>query len=137
MKRMAFFCYGVTGHLLFLVTYAWLAGFVGNLLVPHSIDSPASNSAWRAAVIDLGLVALFGLQHSIMARPTFKRVWTRIVPEPIERSTYVYASCAMTALLIWQWQPIGLIVWDMQFPAARASCGHFLPRDGSWCQRSA
>jgi protein-S-isoprenylcysteine O-methyltransferase Ste14 len=119
MMRMAFFIYGVTGHLLFLATYAWLAGFVGNLLVPRSIDSPTSGSVPLAVAIDVGLIALFGLQHSIMARPAFKQVWTRIVPQPIERATYVFASCAVTMLLIWQWRPIDLVVWDVQYPPAR------------------
>jgi protein-S-isoprenylcysteine O-methyltransferase Ste14 len=119
MKRIAFFVYGVTGHLLFLATYAWLAGFVGDLVVPHSIDSPASGSVPLAVAIDLGLIALFGLQHSIMARPAFKRVWTRIVPQPIERSTYVFASNAVTVLLMWQWRAIDLVVWDVRQPVGR------------------
>lgn len=119
MIRTAFFVYGVTGHLLFFATYAWLAGFVGNSVVPHSIDAPLSDSVPLAVAIDLGLIVLFGLQHSIMARPAFKKVWTRIVPEPIERSTYVFVSCAVTMLLIWQWRPIELVVWDIRYPAGR------------------
>ena len=94
MKRMAFFIYGVTGHLLFLAVYVWLAAFVGNVLVEHSIDSPSSSSVAPALLIDLGLIMMFGLQHSIMARPGFKQVWTRIVPQPIERSTYVLIASA-------------------------------------------
>ena len=119
MKRTAFFLYGVTGHLLFLAVYVWLGAFVGNLFVQHSVDSPAAGSVALPLAIDLGLIVLFGLQHSIMARPAFKRVWTRIVPQPIERSTYVFASCAATALLIWQWRPVNLIIWDVQQPVAR------------------
>ncbi|HEY8747932.1 MAG TPA: hypothetical protein VIM11_08160 [Tepidisphaeraceae bacterium] len=119
MKRTAFFVYGVVGHLLFLATYAWLAGFVGNVLMPHAIDAPASGPVWLAVAIDLGLIVVFGLQHSIMARPSFKRVWTRIVPEPIERSTYVWASNMVTALLMWQWRPVNWVVWDVQAHAGR------------------
>ena len=119
MKRMVFFIYGVVGYLLFLLTFAWLAGFVGNVLVPRSIDSPPSDSVPLSVVIDLGLIFLFGLQHSIMARPAFKLVWTRIVPQPIERSTYVFVSCAMTMLLIWQWRAIDLVAWDVRYPAGR------------------
>lgn len=119
MKRWTFFVYGVTGHLLFLATYVWLAGFVGDLLVSRSIDSPASDSVLLAVAVDLGLIVLFGLQHSIMARPAFKRVWTRIVPQPIERSTYVFASNAVTMLLIWQWRAVDQVVWDVQYPAGR------------------
>ena len=113
MKRTLFFIYGVTGHLMFLVVYAWRAAFSGNRLVPHTIDSAASGSMGAAIAIDLGLILLFGLQHSIMARPSFKAVWTRIVPQPIERSTYVWMSNALTVLLILQWRPVNLIIWDV------------------------
>jgi len=119
VKRTAFFLYGVTGHVLFLGVYAWLAGFVGNLLVPHPIDAPATDPILPALAIDMGLIVLFGLQHSIMARPSFKDVWTRVVPQPIERATYVYAANVVTALLIWQWRPINLVIWDVQNPAGR------------------
>lgn len=126
MKRLSFFIYGVTGHLLFLATYVWLAGFVGNLIVPNSMDSAGADSIPLAIAIDLGLITLFGLQHSIMARPWFKRVWTRVIPEPIERSTYVFASCAVTILLMWQWRAIDLMVWDVELPIVRGLlCGLF------------
>ncbi len=118
-KRMVFFVYGVIGHLLFLATYAWLAGFVGNLVVPRSIDSSSTGSVPLAVAIDLGLIVMFGLQHSIMARPGFKAVWTRIVPQSIERSTYVYVSCALTMLLMWQWRSIDAVVWDVRNPTGR------------------
>src|SRR5260370_30088162 len=120
MKRIAFFAYGVTGHLLFLATYAWMAGFVGDFLVPRSIDSPASGSVPLAVAIDLGLIALFGLQHSIMARPAFKQVWTRFVPQPIARSTYVFPSNAVTMLLMWRWRAVHLVLWDVQHPPWRS-----------------
>jgi len=119
MKRMAFFIYGATGHLLFLGIYMWLAVFVAGFLPQSSIDSPSSDPVPLALAVDLGLIALFGLQHSIMARPAFKRVWTRIVPQPIERSTYVFASCAVTALLIWQWRPVDLVIWEVRQPLGR------------------
>jgi protein-S-isoprenylcysteine O-methyltransferase Ste14 len=119
MKRLAFFIYGVIGHLGFLAVYAWLAAFVGNLMVEHSIDSPAASTVGVALLIDLGLIVLFGLQHSIMARPAFKQVWTRIVPKPIERSTYVFVSNAVTILLMWQWRAVDLVVWDVRHPAGR------------------
>ena len=119
MRRWSFFVYGVFCHALFLATFACMAGFVGNLLVPKSIDTPASVSAGWAALIDMALIALFGLQHSIMARPWFKRLWTRLVPQPIERSTYVLVSCALTFLLMWQWQGIEAVVWDVRPPIAR------------------
>jgi protein-S-isoprenylcysteine O-methyltransferase Ste14 len=119
MKRWLFFIYGVCCYLLFLVTYAYLAGFVGNLLVYRSIDTQSPESLVWALAIDLGLVLLFGLQHSLMARPAFKRVWTRIIPPPIERSTYVLFSCVVTFLLIWFWQGIDLVIWDVKQPLGR------------------
>ena len=112
MKRLLFFTYGVVGHLLFLVTYAWLGAFVCNLYFTHTIDLPAGEPLASSIFIDLLLVGVFALQHSVMARPAFKAVWTRIVPKPIERSTYVYASCLVVALLILAWRPIDLVVWQ-------------------------
>ena len=88
MRRWSFFVYGVICHLLFLATFAYMIGFVGNLLVPNTIDS-APADVLSAVGINLLLIALFGLQHSIMARPWFKHYWTRLVPQSIERSTYV------------------------------------------------
>lgn len=120
MKRSIFFAYGVACHLLFLATYAYLAGFVGNLAVPKSIDTPTSTPLAGAVAINLVLVAAFGLQHSVMARPAFKRIWTRLVPRPIERSTYVLISCIVTVVLMWQWRAVDLVVWDVQHPAGRS-----------------
>jgi protein-S-isoprenylcysteine O-methyltransferase Ste14 len=119
MRRWLFFVYGVAGHVLFLATFAYLVGFVGNFLVPKSIDSPSGASMAAAVTIDLALLALFAAQHSIMARPAFKRVWTRIVPEPIERSTYVLAADVVTILLMWQWRSIDHTIWDVQQPVLR------------------
>jgi protein-S-isoprenylcysteine O-methyltransferase Ste14 len=118
MRRWSFFVYGVLCYLLFFATYAYLAGFVGNLLVPKSIDS-APGDILGAVCVDLLLITLFGLQHSVMARPGFKRLWTRLVPPPIERSTYVLASCLVTGLLMWQWQGIDIVIWDVQQPVGR------------------
>ena len=119
MKRWTFTTYGVFCHLLFFATFAYLLGFVGNVLVPKGIDSPPSGPVAEAVTIDLLLIAAFGLQHSIMARPAFKRIWTRVIPRPIERSTYVLASCLVTALLIWQWRAVDLVIWDVRHPVAR------------------
>jgi protein-S-isoprenylcysteine O-methyltransferase Ste14 len=118
MRRWSFFVYGVSCHLLFLATFAWMAAFVGNLLVAKTIDSAPAD--WPYAVtIDLLLIGLLGLQHSIMARPWFKRLWTRLVPQPIERSTYVLLSCVVLFLLMWQWRGIETVIWDVQQPLAR------------------
>jgi protein-S-isoprenylcysteine O-methyltransferase Ste14 len=121
MKRWLFFVYGVSCHLMFLGTFAYLAGFVANQLVPKAIDAPPEGTVGGAIAIDLLLLGLFAAQHSIMARPAFKRIWTRIVPEPIERSTYVFASCLVTWLLMWQWRGIGTVVWDVQSPVFRTA----------------
>jgi protein-S-isoprenylcysteine O-methyltransferase Ste14 len=119
MKRWLFFVYGVFCHLLFLVTFAYMAGFVGNFLVPKSIDSGSGPGTAQAIVINLLLILLFGLQHSVMARPAFKRVWTQLVPPPIERSTYVLVACIVTGVMLGAWQPIQLIVWNFASAGAR------------------
>lgn len=121
MKRMFYFGYGVGSYLLFLVVFAYMAGFVGNFLVPKSIDSTPTASAGGAVAVDLLLLGLFAAQHSIMARPAFKRVWTRVVPQPIERSTYVFLTCVVTAVLMWQWRSIDIVVWDVQEPVLRTA----------------
>ena len=118
MRRWSFFVYGVFCHLLFLATYAYMAGFVGNLWVPKSLDSAPANGLF-AAGIDVMLIGLFGLQHSIMARPWFKRIWTRLVPQPIERSTYVLISCVAVFLLMWQWRGLDAIIWNVEHPVGR------------------
>jgi protein-S-isoprenylcysteine O-methyltransferase Ste14 len=119
MRRWLFFVYGVSCHLLFLVTFAYMAGFVGNFVVPKSIDSAAHTPTSVAILINVLLLALFAVQHSVMARPAFKRVWTSIIPEPIERSTYVLVSSAVTFLLMWQWRGIDQVVWDVETPLLR------------------
>lgn len=121
MQRKMFFVYGVFSHALFLIVYAWMAAFVGNFgfgLIP-TIDSAPTSSLGAAVAIDSLLIALFGVQHSIMARPTFKRWWTRYVPEAIERATYVLISNLLMILLMWQWRPMGIVIWDAQSNAAR------------------
>jgi methanethiol S-methyltransferase len=116
MRRATYFAYGIGCYLLFFATYAYFAGFVGNVFVPKSIDSgPRAPLAWAAA-IDVALLLLFGLQHSLMARPAFKARWTRLVPAPIERSTYVLASCVALIVLMWFWQPIDMVIWRVSHP---------------------
>ncbi|MCA9038019.1 MAG: isoprenylcysteine carboxylmethyltransferase family protein [Planctomycetaceae bacterium] len=119
MKRSLFFVYGVACHLLFLALFVYMAGFVGNFLVPKSIDSAPAGPVGEAVLVNLLLLALFAVQHSVMARPAFKRVWTRIVPQPIERSTYVLFSCLVTVVLMWQWRTIDVMLWDFRAPVLR------------------
>src|SRR3954447_8165595 len=118
MRRWSFFVYGVFSHLMFFAIYAWMAGFVGNFLVPKSIDSAPAANPWLAAGFDLLLIVGWGMQHSVMARPAFKRVWTRVVPEPVERSTYVLASNLALLFLFWQGRPLGGVVWNVEAPLA-------------------
>ena len=114
MNRLTIFLYGTLGYVTFLATFLYAVGFIGNFAVPKSMDS-AADGPWQAALlIDLGLLSLFALQHSIMARPAFKRLLTRIVPAQAERSTYVLASSLSLLLLFWKWRPLRGTVWEIQ-----------------------
>jgi protein-S-isoprenylcysteine O-methyltransferase Ste14 len=119
MKRWLFFAFGAASYVMFFALYAYMAAFVGGFAVAWTIDTPSETPMGMAVAINLSLLALFGLQHSVMARPGFKRVWTRIVPQPIERSVYVLASNAVLALLMWQWRGIDAVVWNIEQPVLR------------------
>ncbi|HEX6648349.1 MAG TPA: hypothetical protein VF075_02375 [Pyrinomonadaceae bacterium] len=119
LKRLATFIYGVLCYLTFFGTFLYAVGFIGNLFVPKSIDSGRTGSLGEALLIDAGLLTVFAVQHSLMARPWFKRAWTRIVPPVAERSTYVLLSSLLLLLLFWQWRPIGGVVWNIEQPAIR------------------
>jgi len=120
MKRISAFAYGAACYGAFLVTFLYAIGFLGNFGVPKSIDSGLEGSMAAAVAIDGALLALFAVQHSVMARPWFKRAWTSLVPEPLERSTYVLFSSAAMLFMFWQWRPIGGVVWDMTGGTAEA-----------------
>lgn len=117
MNRVACFVYGVVSYALFLAVFLYTIGFVGNLVVPKTIDSGATGSVGLAVAVNLFLIALFGVQHSVMARPGFKTWWTKFVPVAIERSTYVLLSNILLALMFWQWRPMPGVVWQVDAPA--------------------
>lgn len=112
--RWGILIYGIVSYLIFFATFLYAIGFIGNLLVPTSLDGPRTMGLVPAIAIDLGLLALFAVQHSVMARPAFKRWWTRIVPPPAERSTYVLLSSLALIALFAFWQPLGGRVWNVE-----------------------
>jgi methanethiol S-methyltransferase len=121
LKRFLVLTFGVVNYVVCLGVFLYLAAFIGNFGVVRSIDSTPGSALWLALLIDTLLIAFFGLQHSVMARPTFKKWWTQFVPEPIERSAYVMFTNAAMILLFAFWQPLGGTVWEIQNPAGRTA----------------
>jgi protein-S-isoprenylcysteine O-methyltransferase Ste14 len=119
MGRIATAMYGAVAYTIFFATFAYAAGFLGNFLVPKSIDSGTPGPFWTSMAINVALMGLFGVQHTVMARPGFKKVWTTIIPKPIERSTFVLATCVCMGLMYWLWQPMTQTVWSVQDPVGR------------------
>ncbi len=119
-SRIIALTFGVLSYIVFLVTFLSSIGFVSTFVVPKSIDSGPHDSIAEAVAIDVFLLGLFAVQHSVMARPGFKQWWTRIVPEHVERSAYVLASSVILAILFWQWRPIPRVVWWVEQPILTA-----------------
>jgi len=121
MSRLLAVLYAAVSYLSFLATILYAIGFIGNGVVPKTIDVGSAGVGAPALVVDLGLLGVFAVQHSVMARPSFKRWWTRVVPAPIERSTYVLFSNAALVLLFWQWVPMDGTVWHVAHAPGRAA----------------
>ena len=119
MKRLLFGAYGVGSYLIFLATFLYAMGFVSGFGVPKILDGPAEGPLGEALLVNAGLLTLFAVQHSVMARRWFKAWWTRFVPTPIERSTYVLFASLALIVLFWQWRPLGLSIWTVSDPVAR------------------
>ncbi|WP_155370842.1 methanethiol S-methyltransferase [Catellatospora vulcania] len=113
VRRILALAYGVLAYAAFLAAIVYTIGFLANALVPKGVDDGAAGPAWLAVLIDAGLLGVFAVQHSVMARPWFKRWWTRFVPAAIERSTFVLLSSLAVGLLLWQWRPLTADVWSV------------------------
>jgi protein-S-isoprenylcysteine O-methyltransferase Ste14 len=120
IHRSLVLLYGLVAYAIFFATFCYAAGFVGNFLVPKSIDSVPTSPLWTALLVNAGLLGLFAVQHSVMARPAFKSWFTRFIPPAAERSTYTLASSLALILLFWFWQPMGGVVWRFENEVARA-----------------
>lgn len=114
MKKFIILFYGLFAYVVFLISFLYAIAFVGDFLVPKTINSETESIGFSAVLINLTLLSLFAIQHSIMARPAFKAWWTKIIGKPAERSTYILFSSLILLLLFWKWQPINTVVWQVE-----------------------
>jgi methanethiol S-methyltransferase len=121
MKRWIVLLYGTTSYVISLGVMAYTAGFIGGFLVSTRLDGPADSHPLEALVVNSLLIAVFGLQHSVMARPGFKRWWTKLIPAPMERSTYMLATNVALVLMFWQWRPMGGVIWEIHSAIGQAA----------------
>lgn len=118
MRKIIFLVYGTIAYLIFFATFCYAVGFVSSLFVPKHIDSVPVTPTGYALIVDALLLSLFAVQHSVMARPAFKKWMTRFIPEPVERSTYVLLASLCLILLFWYWQPLGGTIWQVESEGA-------------------
>jgi protein-S-isoprenylcysteine O-methyltransferase Ste14 len=121
MGRLIAFVYGIASYVVFFLTFLYAIGFVSGLMVPKTIDNGPAGAPTEALVADILLMSLFAIQHSVMARPAFKRRWTKVVPKAVERSTYVLFASLALVVLFWQWRPIPLLLWHVDDPRLAAA----------------
>lgn len=121
MSRVIALLYSAACYALFLAVFLYAIGFVAGVAVPKDIDDGVAGPLLPAVLVNTVLLLVFAFQHSVMARPGFKRVWTRIVPPVAERSTFVLATCIALVLLFWQWRPLPALVWHVDEPAVRVA----------------
>jgi methanethiol S-methyltransferase len=121
MGRVLSFCYGLVAYAVFLGAFLYAIGFVDGILVPKAIDDGEVGPILEAIVINVMLLSIFALQHSVMARKPFKRWWTKLVPASIERSTYVLLASLALILVFWQWRPIPTVIWQVNEPVAASA----------------
>ena len=114
--RIIAFLYGIVAYVVFFVTFLYAIGFVEDLVVPKTVDGGTAAPTAQALIVNLVLMSIFAIQHSVMARPQFKQWWTKFVPPSVERSTYVLLASLSLALLIWQWQPMPAVMWQIADP---------------------
>ncbi len=120
IKKLSILAYGLVSYLLFVAVFGYTILFIGNIGVSPSLDAVADGNLLYALLVDLGLLGLFAVQHSVMARPAFKRWFTKIIPEPMERSTYVLLSSVLLGAIVYYWQPLGGVVWQIENSTAVA-----------------
>lgn len=113
MSRLLILIYGTVCYFIFLPTFVYTIGFVANIAVPKGIDDGAVGAIGQSIIVNLVLLSAFAIQHTIMARPAFKTAWTKIIPEPIERATFVLFTCTILCTMFWQWQPMPETIWDV------------------------